>query len=107
MPNNISPHLDYIRVKSLHQDDSHSENQPQKVLCTPLFQGMSHSSMLETLTPFPGEDVSSMWTVFSNKVNAKYIMESQNNLAWKGPKKVIQSNLLLKAVPAMRSDKAA
>lgn len=37
----------------------------------------------------------------------KYIMETQNNLGCKGPKEVIQSNLLLKAGPPMRSDKAA
>lgn len=37
----------------------------------------------------------------------KYIVESDNNLGWKGPKEVIQSNLLLKAGPAMKSDKAA
>lgn len=69
MPKNISSHLD--QIKNLHEDDSYSENQPQKVLCTPLFQVMSHSSMLETLTPFPVEAVSRTWTVFSNKVNVE------------------------------------
>lgn len=37
----------------------------------------------------------------------KYIVKWQNNVGWKGVKEVIQFNLLLKAVPAMRSGKAA
>lgn len=95
-------------MKSLYQADSRSENQPQKLLHAPFFQVISHSSVLETLTPFPVEVVSSTWKVFFPiRSMLKYIMKSQNNLGWKGAKEVIQFNLLLKAGPTMRSDKPA
>lgn len=80
--------------------------QLQKVLCTPLFH-----------TPFFSARNSysiSCWgcfrymdSFFPVRSMLKYIMETQNNLGWKGPKEVIQSNPLLKAGPAMRSDKGA
>lgn len=62
-------------MKSLHQAGSRSENQPQKLLHTPFFQVISHSSVLETLTLFHVEVVSSLWQVFSIKVNAEIYSE--------------------------------